>query len=1147
MTISGAKMDIDLPVPLDSDVTTPHLPSNRPPDTKTSVLPSAPSMAIEPAHWDSQLHWRPPDVLAQEPLGRRPPSFPSSHTLSGSDFTTIGKTSQSSGRRGQGISLKRSSEPAYPRITSIPPAPQIALPKSHNSTFMKGAIAGNAGGVGTYLVVSERERERSRAYRLGTVLGVSDDTTTVPTPGDSEGEFTLVFHPGSRFLRVGRAEDGIPKVIHHFIARRIDAKGLLTSLRKTHGREGLVDISIEELSKMVGWSEGWEDEGEGWHADGVMAGWKAESANRETTEPVDEKTNGGTSINSVRSDPMEVDSGPKSASPTSPTSPTSPIEKLDDHNPEFPTLAVDMPSYDPILSELHTHLRNRVRDLRASGVQGAQEKVTAANAKAVDDFTRIAELSDRRAVAWTPWGIGINDDGTVVGERQAVGAKYPGSSSERGDPPDVLVGIAALNLPQFSLPRHRDAAFQALYVALTSENPEDRLAGVPPIYVLRRPVRHGTLNATSYSSLAHLQADIDFIWRHAVKQLDSRISKIREYNAVIVVPDKCDKLYVQTVISVATNMGFSGILCVQESAAACFGAGFGSETCLVDIGAEKTSVSCVEEGTVIASSRINLKYGSDDVTWYLSHLLWASHFPYRAFDPRRSLSDFLHVVEQVKETYVNMDFGELISTRNMSVEVRSPGREARVWTVRWWDEGILSVMIFFYPNIINHRKKLRGLLYPRYFSSTPFTLTRADDQRFAVLPHLPPPSVDIVSLDEWILGVDKYPPGTPQTLEEVLMQVRDAYSRSKKRRISTKRTDSDTGNLNLGENDPKSFDAVKNENDADGGASEDIKTPESPKSNGPAHPHVSPKQIDFLIEAQGPLDLAIAQSLLYYYNTVAKTNASGDSTYIPDPTLAAKVDMPAAQPLSGESAIPLHPVADEKLRQMASTVLLAGDGTQISHLSDTIQERVQLRLNELIAVHAPHLYWGVPLLKQEDWDREQQRLQASIAGESKGGSVKEGVAAQSSSEIESQGASSKDATTSSLNISDIKTPSGVEHVDSLSGSATSRPHARGKERGRSRGRSGKDSGRGSTGGNRSSKSSASGAASKPPVILGPPKVIIIYPPPREIPPGQLIWKGASVLARLDVAREMWVGRSELEKAGVAKISQTKWGIPWDPQ
>lgn len=49
-------------------------------------------------------------------------------------------------------------------------------------------------------------------------------------------------------------------------------------------------------------------------------------------------------------------------------------------------------------------------------------------------------------------------------------------------------------------------------------------------------------------------------------------------------------------------MKFRGVFVQQESACATFGAGV-STACVVDIGAQKTSVSCVEDGLCIPDSR----------------------------------------------------------------------------------------------------------------------------------------------------------------------------------------------------------------------------------------------------------------------------------------------------------------------------------------------------------------------------------------------------------------------------------------------------------------------------------------------------------------------------------------------------------------
>lgn len=41
----------------------------------------------------------------------------------------------------------------------------------------------------------------------------------------------------------------------------------------------------------------------------------------------------------------------------------------------------------------------------------------------------------------------------------------------------------------------------------------------------------------------------------------------------------------------------------------------------------------------------------------------------------------------------------------------------------------------------------------------------------------------------------------------------------------------------------------------------------------------------------------------------------------------------------------------------------------------------------------------------------------------------------------------------------------------------------------------------------------------------------VLPAPRELDPQLLVWKGASVLCKLDVAKDMWIGDFEWSEVG----------------
>ncbi len=79
----------------------------------------------------------------------------------------------------------------------------------------------------------------------------------------------------------------------------------------------------------------------------------------------------------------------------------------------------------------------------------------------------------------------------------------------------------------------------------------------------------------------------------------------------------------------------STLITLKESLAATYGAGV-SNACVVNIGAKSTSLACVDEGLVIAESRMNLNLGGDDITEFLYVLLERIGFPYRDIDLSRA-------------------------------------------------------------------------------------------------------------------------------------------------------------------------------------------------------------------------------------------------------------------------------------------------------------------------------------------------------------------------------------------------------------------------------------------------------------------------------------------------------------------------------
>ncbi len=230
--------------------------------------------------------------------------------------------------------------------------------------------------------------------------------------------------------------------------------------------------------------------------------------------------------------------------------------------------------------------------------------------------------------------------------------------------PEFFTGHAALRIPDDSKPR----------------------------YKLFWPMRHGWLNERDYSSKNRLYEDFSTIIEQAIiSQLGlPRKKQWAQYGCVFIIPDLYERLYVTSILEILLrDFGFARVCFIQESLAASFGAGY-SSTCIVDIGAQKTSMCCVEEGMCIENSRINLKYGGADVSETFVKMMLFDHFPYADINLRRRY-DFL-VAEELKQKFCTMNEAE-ISVQLYEFHLRASGQDTRKYMFKTYDEVILAPMV----------------------------------------------------------------------------------------------------------------------------------------------------------------------------------------------------------------------------------------------------------------------------------------------------------------------------------------------------------------------------------------------------------------------------------------------------------------------
>ncbi|RPB20758.1 actin-like ATPase domain-containing protein [Terfezia boudieri ATCC MYA-4762] len=309
------------------------------------------------------------------------------------------------------------------------------------------------------------------------------------------------------------------------------------------------------------------------------------------------------------------------------------------------------PEFSHQLREMSTELKQRMRNNKRRILPNSKDLVISYNNRTAAEVVK--EHNDPNRVEWT---------------------EVPQDS-----PPEYYVGKEALRIPDISKPRYR----------------------------LLWPIRHGWLNEKDYNNKRKLLADISVILEEGMRtELGIAKRDIRgTYSAVLVIPDLYEKVYVNEMLELLfKDFFFEQVCIIQESLAASFGAGF-SQACIVDIGAQKTSVCCVEEGMCVVESRLNLKYGGADVTNTFIKALLVSQFPYRDINLWRRY-DYL-LAEELKLKYYTLN-DAVISVQVCDFHLRAPGSDTKKYSFKCYDEVMIAPMGYFNPKIFDHSYKLEG-------------------------------------------------------------------------------------------------------------------------------------------------------------------------------------------------------------------------------------------------------------------------------------------------------------------------------------------------------------------------------------------------------------------------------------------------------
>ncbi|KAJ2079613.1 actin-like protein arp8 [Coemansia sp. RSA 988] len=462
------------------------------------------------------------------------------------------------------------------------------------------------------------------------------------------GENVIVIHPGSRWLRIGRASDAVPREIPHLIARRLkvrpspatadpvpsaegfhNAANAVPSNSGSHVTANGSTMEVDNTSSTARDAD--TDEGKARHnIDGDADGKGVPSIVDQKSDAMDvdldgandsvgrNDSNGGEDEDENEDDNNSLDSG-----------------ESEDHAEPKESDAVE-----ETLTMLRTALKQHQRLSKRKVAPNAYSQVLTYNRRATPEM--IHDHNDPFRIEWL-------------------------SSSEIKE--DPVVGEEALRIA----------------------DPDD--------FLIRYPIRNGCFNVEEYASIEEVLGDIEAIWSHAI-EAELKINKrdLAGFGVVLAIPDIYNRLEVILLAEVLLRrIGFQQLLVQQSSALVTFGAGF-SSACVVDVGAQKTSICCVEDGYCAQESRVTTMYGGDDITRFLFSLFMRSKFPYREASLQR-MHDW-NMMNELRERFCTLNLSD-VNIRLHNFFVRLPDQQTRKYSFKTYDEGYQAPLCLFYPAIID--------------------------------------------------------------------------------------------------------------------------------------------------------------------------------------------------------------------------------------------------------------------------------------------------------------------------------------------------------------------------------------------------------------------------------------------------------------
>ncbi|XP_052849648.1 actin-related protein 8 isoform X1 [Drosophila gunungcola] len=229
-------------------------------------------------------------------------------------------------------------------------------------------------------------------------------------------------------------------------------------------------------------------------------------------------------------------------------------------------------------------------------------------------------------------------------------------------------------------------------------------------YDIHFPIQRGELNVhkekggSLQASLQHLER----IWAYALEaRLKIPLRDLGTHCAVLVVNDVYVRRHLREFMTLLLQrLGFRRCFLVQDSVASTYGAGIGYG-CVVDIGAQKTSIACIEDGISQLDARVRLPYGGGDLNQVLLMLLRKCGFPYRECNVQDSYVD-AHLLDELKEKFCHLN-ASVCGAQEKHFTLRKQNGQWLRYTIQVGDEAIMAPLALFHTELLNITGRTRAV------------------------------------------------------------------------------------------------------------------------------------------------------------------------------------------------------------------------------------------------------------------------------------------------------------------------------------------------------------------------------------------------------------------------------------------------------